>query len=130
MPYNRPGVVQPAVATKAVDHNAPVVELGIVGVAIKQKGPGSGAGSGAVQKQIAIGEPFAILRKGIVQVPNTGSGVAAAAVGTPIFIIAASNLLTTTLTANTKYGLLVEKAGSRGCPAGFCRVDLDGKDAF
>jgi len=130
MPYNRPGIMKYAVATKAVDHGLPVVELGVVGVAVKQRKPSSGAASGSPQKNIAISEPFAIISKGVVQVPNTGSGVSAAAVGTPIYIIAASNLLTTTSAGNVKFGMLVEAAGTRGTPTGMCRIDLDAKDAF
>jgi len=130
MPYNRPGVIQYAVATKSVDHGLPVVELGIVGVAVKQVKPGSGLGAGAPQRNIAITEPFAIITKGVVQVPNTGAGVAAATVGTPIYIIPASNLLTATASGNTKFGMLIEKAGTRGTPTGLCRIDLDKKDAF
>lgn len=130
MPYNRPGKMQYVTATKAVDHGMPVTELGFVGTAVKQRKPGSGAASGAPQKNIAIAEPFAIITKGVVQVPNTGSGLAAAAAGTAIYIIAASNLLTTTATSNIKFGVLVENAGTRGTPAAMCRIDLDKKDQF
>lgn len=130
MPYNRPGKMKYVTATKAVDHGMPVTELGIVGTAVKQKKPASGAASGSPQKNIAISEPFAIISKGIVQVPDTGSGVAAAAVGTPIYIIAASNLLTTSSAGNVKFGMKVEGAGVRGTPAAMCRIDLDAKDAF
>jgi hypothetical protein len=132
MPYSRPGYMKyVAAATKAVVHGDPCVELNFVGVAVKQKKPSSGAASGtAAQKTVAIGEPFAIIAKGVVQVPNTGAGVAAANVGDPIYIIPASNLLTTTASGNTKFGRLNEKAGSRGTPTGKCRVDLDDKDSF
>lgn len=130
MPYSRPGKMKYVTATKAVNHGLPATELGIVGTAVKQRKPGSGLGSGTPQYQIAIAEPFVLISKGIVQVPDSGSGVNAAAVGTPIYIIAASNLLTTTAGGNVKFGMLVEKAGTRGTPTGWCRVDLDAKDAF
>lgn len=132
MPYSRPGYMKyVAAATKTTVHGDPCVETNFVGVAVKQRKPSSSAAAGvAGQKTIAIGEPFAIIAKGIVQVPNTGSGVAAANVGDPIYIIAASNLLTTTSTSNVKYGRLNEKAGSRGTPTGKCRIDLDDKDSF
>lgn len=130
MPYSRPGKMYYTTATKAVNHGDPVIEDNVPGTAVKQTRPSSGAASGTPQKQIAIGEKFAIISKGVVQVTNAGSGVAAAAVGTGIYIIAASNLLTTTASGNVKYGMLVEKAGTRGCPTGQCRIDLDKRDAF
>jgi len=138
MPYNRPGRMFYTTATKAVNHGQPVVEQGVPGVSVKQKSAGSGAGSGTPQKQIAIGEKFAIITKGVVEVVNTGAGVAAAVPGTPIYIIAASNLLTTTSTSNVKYGMLIEnessvatnRGGERGVRTGFCRIDLDKRDLF
>jgi hypothetical protein len=130
MPYSRPGRINYATATKAVNHGDPAIEGGIPGVAIKQRAAGSGAGSGTPQKQIAISEKFAMITKGVVQVTNGGSGVSAATPGTPIYIIAASNLLTTTSAGNVKFGMLVEAAGTRGCPTGYCRIDLDKRDLF
>jgi hypothetical protein len=130
MPYSRPGRMFYTVATKAVNHGLPVIEQGVPGVAVKQRRASSGAGSGTPQYQIAITEPMAIITKGVVQVVNTGSGLSAAAPGTPIYIIAASNLLTTTPAGNVKYGMLLENANVRGTPPGYCRIDLDKRDMF
>jgi Uncharacterized conserved protein (DUF2190) len=129
MPYSRPGYMFYATATKAVDHGKPCVENGVAGVAVKQKAVSSAAGLGGSpdpQKNIAIGEKFAIISKGVVQIDNTGSFV----VGNPIYIIAATNLLTATSAGNVKFGMCVEIAGQRGTPTGKMRVDLDKKDTF
>jgi predicted RecA/RadA family phage recombinase len=131
--YNRPGTRYYASATKAVTHGAPVVENGVVGVAQKQKQPLSSVGIGGSpnpQVNIPIGEAFAIVNKGIVQVPYVG----AAAKGTPVYITAASNALTLTgpgaPPTTYKYGVVVEVQTQRGTPTGFMRVDLDLKDSF
>jgi hypothetical protein len=124
-----------ATATKAVLHGAPCVENGVVGVAVKQKGVASDLGLGTAPnftaKQIAIGEKFAIISKGIVQVPVVGTP----AKGAPVFLTASSNALTLTgpadQTATFKYGRVVElPADGRGVPAGQMRVDLDKKDSI
>jgi hypothetical protein len=112
-------------ATKAVNHGDPCVENGVVGVAVKQKAPAASAGTGTPQKQVAIGEPFAIISKGIVQVANGISAVK----GSPVYIVAATNVLTLT-SGNPKFGLCVEIAGQRGTPTAKMRVDLDKKDSF
>ena len=130
MPVNRPGLMKYVTATKAVDHGKPCVESGIVGVAVKQKVVPSGAASGSAQKNIGIGEQFAIISKGLVQVPVVGSPVK----GTPVYMTAATNALTLTGPAapptTLKFGMVTELPGERGCPAGFMRVDLDAKDAI
>lgn len=126
MPYSRPGYMYYATATKAVNHGDPCVENGVCGVAVKQKAPPSTAAAGTPQKQIAVSEPFAIISKGVVQVPNTIT----ATKGAPIYITAATNALTLTAAGNVKYGLCVEVAGQRGTPTGRMRVDLDKKDSF
>jgi hypothetical protein len=113
-------------ATKTVNHGDPVVESGIVGVAVKQKAAASGAGAGTPQKQIAIGEKFAIISKGIVEVLNVASAVK----GSPIYIVAASNALTLTAAGNVKFGMCVELPSERGGRSTHMRVDLDAKSAF
>lgn len=128
MPYVRPGHIFYTVATKAVDHGLPCIETNIPGVSVKTRKPSSSVGSGAPQRNIAIGENFSMIIKGEVQVPNTGVGVAAANVGDMIYIIAATNLLTATAGTNPKFGVLTAKAGARGTPTGFCRVNLDLRD--
>jgi hypothetical protein len=125
MPYSRPGYMYYATATAVHNHGDPVLYDGVAGVAVKQKAPASGAGSGAPQRQIANGEAFAIISKGIVQVPNTITAVK----GSPVYISAA-HALTLTGPAGGKFGRVVEVAGQRGTPSGMMRVDLDKKDSF
>lgn len=128
MPYNRPGKMHYAVATKTVVHGESVTEAGVVGTAVKQQlAPfGTGPASNAALKTVQIGESFAIITKGIVEVAAVGSPV----VGDPIYIVAADNTLTKTASANFKYGRIAEIAGSRGTPTGRMRVNLDLKDSF
>ena len=125
MPYSRPGYMYYATATTTHNHGDPVIYDGITGVAVKQKAPSSGAGSGTPQKQIANGEAFAIISKGVVQVPNSITAVK----GSPVYITA-GHALTLTGPGAGKFGRVVEVAGQRGTPAGMMRVDLDRKDTF
>lgn len=113
-------------ATKAVWHGYPATESGFVGVAVKQKAPSAGAASGTPQHQIAIAEDFALITKGVVQVPV----IAGAAVGDAIYIVAASNTLTETAGGNVKFGQVTALAGQQGTPVGYMRIDLDAKDSF
>jgi len=123
MPYKRPGNMKYVTATKAVMHGDPCVEENWTGVAVKQKAPSASAGSGTPQKQVAVGENFAIINKGIVLVHS----IIGAARGTLIYITAATNALTTSAGGNVVYGRIVELGGERGTPAGKMRVDLDSK---
>lgn len=135
MPYDRPGKMFYATATKAVVHNAPCVELGIPGVAVKQIPAPFGTGpafvSGALNPAlvtVAIGEAFAIKVKGIIEVPITG--ITSPTKGDAVYIVTADNTLTKTVGSNVKLGRIVELAGSRGTRTGFCRIDLDLKATF
>jgi hypothetical protein len=131
MPYERPGERHYATATKAVAHGLPVVEGGVVGVAIKQIAPPAGTGlTDPLNTTIQIGEKFVIDVKGIVEVPNTGPGMAAAVKGTPVYIVAADNTLTTTGPAGGKFGRVTELPGERKTPTGYCRVNMDMRDSF
>ena len=128
MPKNRPGLIKYVTATKATTHDAPVSENNIVGVAVKQKAVASGQGA-AGRQNIAVGEQFAIISKGLVEVPVGGLTVAK---GTPIYITVASNTLTTTGPAaygtTNKFGRVVEVPGERGGRTTHMRVDLDDAD--
>lgn len=138
MPYVRPGkiVYINAGATKAVNHGNPVTELNFVGTAIKQGVPPFGTGPAfsspgvpnATLIQVGVGEKFAIETKGVVQVPVTG--ISSPAVGDAVYIVAADNSLTKTASGNLKFGRIVELAGTRQTPTGFCRIDLDHKASF
>lgn len=135
MPYNRPGLMFLATATKAVVHGAACTELGIPGVAVKQALPPFGTGPAfsspgvvnAALNTVQVGEQFSIITKGIVEVPVGGLTPAK---GDAVYIIAASNALTATVGTNVKFGRVVEIAGQRGCRTGFVRIDLDHKATF
>lgn len=127
MPYNRPGPgVYVTNGGTPIQHGAPCVINGFVGVAVKQKGrlwsdPYSG------QATIDAAENFFIITKGVVQVSN--AAITANVKGDPIYISAAG-ALTATGPAGGKFGRIVEVSGSRGTPVGKVRIDLDAKDSF
>lgn len=129
MPYNRPGHVEvDVVATKAVAHGAITWEQGKPGVAVKTREEPITAGITA-RNQIAIGEAFNLIVKGVVQVANGAAFVR----GDPVYITIASNTLTKTGPASAtvgKVGVVSEVAGQRGTPAGLMRVNLDLKDTL
>lgn len=129
MPKNRPGARYDAVAVRQLQHGAPCIVDNIVGVASKQKAPVATVGLGGSpnpQTTIGVGEKFTIITKGEVNVPV----VAAAPRGTPIYITAASDALSTTSAGNVKFGRVVAVAGERAVPTGYMAVDLDQKASF
>ena len=129
MPYNRPGPgVHVINGGTAIQHGTPQVNSGFVGVAVKQK-VRAWSDAYSIQAQIDANEPYYLITKGIVQVPNTDAGVSALAKGAPVYISAAG-ALTGTGPAGGKFGRIVEIAGERGTPAGKVRIDLDAKDSF
>lgn len=131
MPEVRPGAVEYVTATKAVLHGAPCTENGFVGTAVKDVAAPAGTGLGSVLiNQVQVAEKFKIIVKGRVYVPNTRNEGGAFAKGDPVYIIAASNLLTAVVGTNLKYGRVAEIAGERGVGTGMMRVDLDAKDGF
>lgn len=123
MPYSRPGYMRYDVnGGTALTHGQPVKSAkGFVGVAVKQKSPNWDVAVTA-QQTIAAAEPFAIISKGVVQVPF----VAGFADGDRVYIDA-TNTLTETAAGNTAFGRVVEVAGERGTPSGKVRIDLDDK---
>lgn len=134
MPYNRPGNIfyTNNDSNGSLEHGQLVVFEGRVGVAIKQKAVSWKLGL-ADQNLIADNEDFAMIVKGIVQVPE----VSGFAVGDDVYIAAASvsNGVTTfatseTSTGNTKVGRVVEIEGERGTPTNMVRIDLDAKDSI
>lgn len=124
MPYSRPGTVQEVVATKVSTHGLPAIETGIAGVAVKQTAPAIGTAL-STRKTIAIGETFAIIYKGEVEVASVGASVR----GDDIYITAATNVLTATAAGNVPFGRVVKVAGNQGTPTGRQRIDLDAKGA-
>lgn len=127
MPKNEfPRIMYYATATKAVNHGAPCIENGVVGVAVKQKAP-SATTALSTWKTVGIGEKFAIISKGVVLVPT----VAGFAKGDLVYIKGTDNSISETDDATTQpFGRIVEVGGERGCPTGYVRVDLDHKDVF
>jgi hypothetical protein len=137
MPYNRPGPgVYVTNGGTALQHGTPQTNSGFVGVAVKQK-VRAWSDAFSVQAQIDANEPYFLITKGVVQVGNGDAGIAAAAVGTPVYITTAVPGVLTTTTGTPKFGRIVEQGGAaggaggpRGCPAGKVRIDLDTKDSF
>lgn len=129
MPLERPGNIKYVTNATggALTHNRPVVHNNFVGVAIKQKAVDPTAALSTAQ-QIANGEDFAIQVKGQVTVPNTG--ITGVAKGDAVYIVAATQALTTTASGNVKYGRVATLPGQRGTPTGFVVIDLDAKDSF
>lgn len=126
MPANRPGRV--AYVTNggtALQHGAPVKNGSFVGTAIKQRQVGWDSVV-ADQTVIAASEPFAIIVKGKVLVPQ----VSGFAKGDAIYIVAADNSLTKTAGSNFKFGIVTEPPADRGTPAGKCWIDLDLKSSI
>lgn len=107
-----------------INHGAPCLSEGRVGIAIKQKAPAWSAGFTA-QNVIATSEDFAMKVKGEVEVAE----VSGFAVGDPVYITAA-NVLTETSGGNTKFGRVTQIEGERGAPTNKVRIDLDAKDSF
>lgn len=136
--YERPGRAYYATATKAVFHNAPVTENGMVGAAFKQQAKGWASGLDANYARIEIGEKFQIRTKGIHEF-STASGapgvlLAGAAKGTAVYIKPADNTLTIepgAASTDIPFGRVVEIPGdNRGVATGKIRIDLDQKDTI
>jgi predicted RecA/RadA family phage recombinase len=127
MPKNRPGRIKYETATKTTTHGAACIENNHVGVAVKQKSPKWDDAFSTVTT-IAIGEQFAIINKGIVEVPTTGLG--GAVKGQAVYITAATNALTLTSAGNVAFGRVAELPSERGGRATHLRVDLDDKDSI
>lgn len=127
MPYNRPGPgVYVTNGGSAIQHGQPVIQNNFVGVAVKQQ-TRSWMDGYSIQKQIDANEPYFLITKGVVQVPDTG--VTSPTKGDAVYITSA-NALTKTSTSNTKFGRIVSVESERGTPATSLRIDLDAKDSF
>lgn len=97
-----------------------------VGIAIKQK-PAHWSDGLAAQNQIQSLEPYFIIRRGTVQVPDGGAGF----VDGDLVYITSGNALTKTSSSNTKFGRVVEiPLDGRGVPTGQVRVNLDERNTF
>lgn len=132
MPKNRPGRIKYVTATKTTTHGAPCAESNFVGVAVKQTAP-SWSTAYSAQQTIAIGEKFAIIAKGYVEVDSAIAGLAGAVKGDTVWINNTNNALTLTDPGagnGRKYGRVSELAGQRGGATNRLRVDLDSKDSF
>jgi hypothetical protein len=127
LPYLRPGVVSYHTATKQVQHDYPCIEDGVAGVAVKQKEQSWTLGI-ANRNIVLVGEDFAIIHKGQVQVPTS---LLTASKGDPVYITVADNTLSTSSGGGkVPFGRVMAVAGGReGTPTGFLRIDMDARDA-
>jgi len=127
MPYDVPEKIDYHTATKQVTHGNPSVEDNSAGIAIKQQEQSWTLGV-ANRNVIAIGEKFAIKKKGGAQIP--ASLVSSPAKGDPLYIATADNTLSKTSgSGKVKFGVITSVPGdNRGTPTGFIRVDLDARD--
>jgi hypothetical protein len=124
MPVNRPGAgVYVTNGSTVLTHGQPVTSSNYVGVAVKQKVVPWSSGL-SPQAEIASGEDYFIITKGLVQVTH----VSGFAKGDAVYITSA-NVLTETASGNTKYGRVHEVQTARGTPSGKVRIDLDAKDS-
>lgn len=88
MPYEQPGLVHEAVATKQVVHGDPAVEDGFAGIAAKTIEPSRWTNpSNAGRRVIPITEPFEIMLVGIHPIPQASfPGGVMPAVGDKVWI--------------------------------------------
>jgi hypothetical protein len=135
MPYQRPG--QSVYVKNASDgiylHGQPVCEARgsnfEVGIAVKQV-PAHWSDGLTAQNQIQIGEPYLILRNGVVMVEDTGQGFVD---GDEVYISETTNALSKNDAGAglLKFGKVVEVPGDgRGVPTGMVRVNLDERNSF
>lgn len=131
MPYARPGIISYHVATKQVTHGNPAVEDNMAGIAIKQQEQSWTLGI-ANRQNIAIGEAFAIIHKGVCQI--AASLLAGATKGAAVYIVPTTNALTLTGPQSgtaIAFGRVASLAGdNRGTPTGFLRIDMDQRDTI
>jgi hypothetical protein len=116
MPYTGPGERQSLVATKATKHGAAVVEYGHPGIAAKSTqaaGAYPNAANALAAQNIAVGEEMVVFLTGIHEVASSAI-TGAVSVGTPLYIVAADNTLTTTASGNVKFGRVSEVDSATG----------------
>lgn len=138
--YERPGRGVYVTATRALVHGDLVVQGGYAGSAIKQAAYAADSARGPGRQSIAIGERFFLRTKGVAEVMTgtglQGNGVAAATVGTTIFIADGTGadahglLFTATAAGRVKLGRVYSIPGIHGTPTGRLRIDMDAKDSF
>jgi hypothetical protein len=131
--YERPGRGVYVTATAALEHGNIAVVRNYVGSVIKQLQPSRDTPK-AERTVVAIGERIFLRTKGIAEA-QTGAGqqgnaLAAAVVGDPVYIVAATGVLTATATGNVKVGRVHAVPGVHGCPPGIIRIDMDVKDGL
>ena len=121
-----PGVYVPAGMGTARQHGTPVrVNANVRGIALKQRNPGWDTPF-AEQATIAVNEPFYCKDKGECRVKLADhAGITDTTLGAPVYIIAATHLLTSTAAGNELFGAVVEAGPQRGLPVGHIRIDMD-----
>jgi len=118
MPTSNPGVRHKAVATKAVVHGKPCVELGVPGIAAKNTQLTTWTAPDAVSAtRVEVGENFIIMVGGEVRVLAAdlpGATLSGRAVGDKMYIVIADNTLTATVGTNVKFGIISEILTAEG----------------
>lgn len=108
-----------------VTHGKPYLHTnGFTGISVKQKARSWRDGL-VSPETIGSSEKFYLINKGTVDI-LTPTG---ATQGSALYITS-SHVVTTASSGNTKFGRVVEVAGTRGVPTGHVRADLDTKDSF
>lgn len=125
------------VAAVAIAHAAPCTQNGFVGTAVKMVAAPGGTGLGSsLISVIQVGERYHIELKGDRYLTNARQEGGTFAVGDPVYIRTADNLLTATSNsgANPKYGRVSEIDDGNGhaiaAGTGLMLVNLDAKDGF
>lgn len=138
MPGEGPGRRYAAIATKAVSHGMPAVELGHGGIAAKsqQSAPmAPSVANAALAVEIAVGEEFVIMMSGLHEYVPSSVLPGGAAAGNPLYIKAADNTIHLAADALsggilqagfTKWGLL----DSIDTTSGTCVVNLTERASF
>lgn len=128
MPTQGPGARHDAVATKAVLHGDPCIEDNIPGVAFKstQSLPYTDPTTATI-KTVQVSEAFVIEFGGMVEARTAAFvGAALPTKGAKLYIVSASNLLTTVATGNVKFGIAEAILTSRG----LAKINTNARDSF
>ena len=122
-PFNlEPGSVAYVVAGVAVRHKAVASDDGYAGVAIKQDIPPAD-GVRADRDLIGAGKAYILALRGKCDV--LASDLPGITKGTLVYVVPATNAVTTTATSNVVLGRVSELAGERGTPADKVRINMD-----
>jgi hypothetical protein len=137
--YERPGRGMYVTLTAAAKHGDLTVQNGVAGSIVKQQQYTSDQAR-STRADVAIGERVFLRTKGVAEAQTAtgqqGNGVAAAAIGAPVYIAdgtgadARGLLFTAAAAGRVKLGRVHAIPGVHGCPTGIIRIDMDLKDSF